>query len=122
MLSNGAVGFKSFMSPSGINDFGNVNEADVMAAVIFCREAGVTFYVHAEWVADMEAEVGTHHQVSIHSFGSPALVIPHLEDVGWFVTRAAAAVFRIRIRIRIIRVFANVYYVECVYLPTDTDT
>ena len=41
------------MSPSGIDDFPNVGEADIRAALPFLKKAGATFYVHAELVHDV---------------------------------------------------------------------
>lgn len=58
MLKGGALGFKSFVSPSGINDFENVSRADVAAAMHFLLSKGAPFFVHAELVSDVEpAEV-----------------------------------------------------------------
>ena len=43
------------MSPSGIDDFPNVGEADIRAALPFLKKAGATFFVHAELVHDVPA-------------------------------------------------------------------
>ncbi|KAK9906326.1 hypothetical protein WJX75_000004 [Coccomyxa subellipsoidea] len=48
MLDAGALGFKSFMVPSGIDDFPYVNETHIKAALPFLKSAGVPYYVHAE--------------------------------------------------------------------------
>ncbi len=53
LVSAGAAGFKSFMCPSGINDFGHVTAADIAAALPFLKRAGVPFFVHAELVSDL---------------------------------------------------------------------
>ncbi|KAK9811373.1 hypothetical protein WJX72_002753 [[Myrmecia] bisecta] len=52
MLDAGALGFKSFMSPSGINDFENVARPDIEGALPFVKEQGVPYYLHAEIVDD----------------------------------------------------------------------
>jgi len=52
-LQAGALGFKSFMSPSGIDDFPNVGARDIAAALPFLKKHGVPFYVHAEFVSDV---------------------------------------------------------------------
>lgn len=57
LVSHGALGFKSFMCPSGINDFANVGAKDIAAALPFLKKAGVPFFVHAEVVSPVEAEV-----------------------------------------------------------------
>lgn len=59
MLKAGALGFKSFVSPSGINDFENVSRSDVADAMHFLLSKGAPYFVHAELVTDVEqAEVG----------------------------------------------------------------
>lgn len=59
MLRAGALGFKSFVSPSGINDFENVSRSDVADAMHFLLSKGAPYFVHAELVTDVEqAEVG----------------------------------------------------------------
>lgn len=58
MLKAGALGFKSFVSPSGINDFENVSRSDVADAMHFLLSKGAPYFVHAELVTDVEqAEV-----------------------------------------------------------------
>eukprot|EP00967_Tisochrysis_lutea_P068221 scaffold89263_cov18-Tisochrysis_lutea.AAC.3 len=47
------MGFKSFMCPSGINDFPNVDAKAIAAALPFLKKAGVPFFVHAELVSDI---------------------------------------------------------------------
>ncbi|PNH11170.1 Allantoinase [Tetrabaena socialis] len=56
LLKGGALGFKSFMCNSGINDFGNVEAADIAAALPFLKRRGVPFYVHAEVVSEVESD------------------------------------------------------------------
>ncbi len=56
LVAAGALGFKSFMCNSGINDFPNVGEADIAAALPFLKYRGVPFFVHAEVVTDVEAD------------------------------------------------------------------
>jgi hypothetical protein len=54
MLKAGALGFKSFLAPSGINDFENVSRSDVAGAMHFLLSKGAPFFVHAELVTDVE--------------------------------------------------------------------
>lgn len=54
MLKAGALGFKSFVAPSGINDFPNVSRSDVADAMHFLLSKGAPFFVHAELVTDVE--------------------------------------------------------------------
>ncbi|KAG2492833.1 hypothetical protein HYH03_008988 [Edaphochlamys debaryana] len=56
LLDGGALGFKSFMCPSGINDFANVEADDIAAALPFLKARGVPFFVHAEVVSEVEAD------------------------------------------------------------------
>ena len=56
MLEAGALGFKSFVSPSGINDFPNVTREDVEAAVPFLMQQGVPYLVHSELVTPVEEQ------------------------------------------------------------------
>lgn len=56
LASAGARGFKSFMSPSGMEDFGNVSPADIRAALPTLRALGLPYMIHAELV-DEEADV-----------------------------------------------------------------
>jgi len=54
------MGFKSFMCPSGINDFPNVDAEAISAALPFLKKAGVPFFVHAELVSDIpQSQVGS---------------------------------------------------------------
>jgi len=50
MVAGGVVGFKAFLSPSGINDFPNSSVADIAAALPTLRELDVPLMVHAELV------------------------------------------------------------------------
>jgi allantoinase len=52
LTRNGALGFKAFMSPSGINDFPNVSPGDIRAAIPVLRALDVPLLVHAELVDD----------------------------------------------------------------------
>lgn len=54
MLKAGALGFKSFVSPSGINDFENVSRSDVQDAMHFLLSKGAPYFVHAELVTEVE--------------------------------------------------------------------
>ncbi|MEW5309368.1 MAG: hypothetical protein WDW38_001262 [Sanguina aurantia] len=54
LLQHGALGFKAFMSPSGIDDFPNVAAADIAAALPLIKRKGAVLYVHAEVVSPLE--------------------------------------------------------------------
>ncbi|GAX85441.1 hypothetical protein CEUSTIGMA_g12857.t1, partial [Chlamydomonas eustigma] len=58
LVAAGALGFKSFMSPSGIDDFPNVGAADIAAALPFLKSAGVPYFVHAEFVTEVPLSEG----------------------------------------------------------------
>ena len=48
MLEAGAAGFKCFLVPSGVDDFPNVNEAELREAAIELAPTGAPLLVHAE--------------------------------------------------------------------------
>ncbi|KAL4458612.1 hypothetical protein ABPG75_013477 [Micractinium tetrahymenae] len=50
LIKAGALGFKAFMAPSGIDDFPHVSPAEVAAALPTIRALGVPLLVHAELV------------------------------------------------------------------------
>jgi allantoinase len=50
----GAWGFKCFMVPSGVDEFGHVTEADLRAAMPILAELGAPLLVHAELPAPLE--------------------------------------------------------------------
>lgn len=52
MVRAGALGFKAFLSPSGMDDFENVSPADVAAALPLLKALGVPLMLHAEIVDD----------------------------------------------------------------------
>jgi len=52
MIDAGALGLKAFLSPSGIDDFGNVSIAHVTGALPTLMALGVPLYVHAELVTE----------------------------------------------------------------------
>lgn len=54
LLQHGALGFKAFMSPSGLDDFPNVAAADIAAALPLIKRKGAVLYVHAEVVSPLE--------------------------------------------------------------------
>lgn len=60
LLDAGALGFKSFMCPSGIDDFAHVSPHDVAAALPLLKARGVPHLLHAEMMSEVEStEVGT---------------------------------------------------------------
>jgi allantoinase len=59
LVRGGALGFKAFMAPSGIDDFPPVSPEEVEAALPTLRALGVPLLVHAEMVdGDVPQEVG----------------------------------------------------------------
>jgi allantoinase len=58
MLEVGAVGFKAFMSPSGIEDFGNVNETHIEAGLKVLSQFSKPLMLHAEIPFDVAQEEG----------------------------------------------------------------
>jgi len=51
----GVLGFKCFLSPSGVDEFTHVSEADLRAAMPVLRELGAPLLVHAESPRVLEA-------------------------------------------------------------------
>lgn len=47
----GVLGFKAFLSPSGVDEFPNVSEADLLEAMPIIAKTGLPLLVHAEWPA-----------------------------------------------------------------------
>jgi allantoinase len=47
----GVLGFKCFLSPSGVDEFGHVSEADLREAMPIVAATGLPLLVHAEWPA-----------------------------------------------------------------------
>lgn len=54
MWEGGVFGFKCFLSPSGVDEFANVDEGDLRAALPVLRELGAPLLVHAESPAVLE--------------------------------------------------------------------
>ncbi|HVL68105.1 MAG TPA: allantoinase AllB [Vicinamibacterales bacterium] len=48
LVGRGVAGFKCFLAPSGVDEFGHVAEADLRAALPALARAGVPLLVHAE--------------------------------------------------------------------------
>ena len=51
LVRQGVLGFKCFLSPSGVEEFEHVDEADLEAALPILVRLGVPLLVHAEWPA-----------------------------------------------------------------------
>ncbi len=51
MIDAGALGFKSFMSPSGIDDFVNVVKNDISLVLPWLMRNAVPYLLHCELVA-----------------------------------------------------------------------
>ena len=49
MVRQGVLGFKCFLSPSGVDEFEHVGEADLEAVLPILARLGVPLLVHAEW-------------------------------------------------------------------------
>jgi allantoinase len=47
----GVLGFKAFLTPSGVDEFENVSEADLIEAMPVIAKTGLPLLVHAEWPA-----------------------------------------------------------------------
>lgn len=47
----GVLGFKAFLSPSGVDEFPHVSEADLLEAMPIIAKTGLPLLVHAEWPA-----------------------------------------------------------------------
>jgi allantoinase len=67
LIKNGALGFKAFLSPSGINDFPNVSPEDIRAAIPVLRALDVPLLVHAELVDDEAVAAVKNLNVKKHS-------------------------------------------------------
>jgi len=51
----GVLGFKCFLSPSGVDEFDNVGEADLESAMPIVARTGLPLLAHAEWPAMLAA-------------------------------------------------------------------
>jgi allantoinase len=58
MFEAGVVGFKCFLVPSGVDEFPNVTEADLRAALPLLKSMGALLIVHAEVPAPIERALG----------------------------------------------------------------
>jgi len=58
LVRAGVPGFKCFLSPSGVDEFANVTEADLRQAMPILARLGVPLLVHAELPAKLRAPVG----------------------------------------------------------------
>lgn len=66
ILDAGALGFKSFTCPSGINDFPHVTPDDVSAALPTLLARGAPYLVHAELVHDVPQTEASGRQYSTY--------------------------------------------------------
>lgn len=57
LVEAGALGFKAFLVPSGVDDFQHVGESDLRAALPEIARLGVPLLVHAELPGPIEASV-----------------------------------------------------------------
>lgn len=51
----GVRGFKCFLSPSGVDEFDHVSEADLQSAMPIVASLGLPLLAHAEWPAELKA-------------------------------------------------------------------
>lgn len=59
LARSGVLGFKCFLSPSGVNEFEHVGEADLREALPILARLDLPLLVHAEWPAELrEVEKG----------------------------------------------------------------
>ena len=49
----GVLGFKCFLSPSGVDEFGHVGDSDLREAMPIVARTGLPLLVHAEWPAEL---------------------------------------------------------------------
>jgi allantoinase len=59
LWSAGVLGFKCFLSPSGVDEFPAIAEADLDEALPILASLGAPLLVHAEWPAVLEAAAAT---------------------------------------------------------------
>ena len=55
LAAAGVRGFKCFLSPSGVDEFGHVGEADLREALPIVARLGLPLLVHAEWPGSLNA-------------------------------------------------------------------
>ena len=55
LADSGVRGFKCFLSPSGVDEFQHVSEADLRIALPILARRGLPLLVHAEWPAALRA-------------------------------------------------------------------
>jgi len=60
LIDNGVLGFKAFLTHSGIDDFPNVTERELRKAMPIIARSGLPLLVHAE----LSGETGTHYPPS----------------------------------------------------------
>ena len=58
LVSAGVLGFKCFLSPSGVDEFSNVTESDLRQAMPILARLGVPLLVHAELPAKLRNPAG----------------------------------------------------------------
>jgi len=53
LAAAGVLGYKCFLAPSGVDEFGHVTEADLRAALPHVAATGLPLLAHAEWPAEL---------------------------------------------------------------------
>jgi allantoinase len=92
----GVLGFKCFLAPSGVDEFGHVGEADLRRAMPVLAELGAPLLVHAEFPAPLE------HAASLVSGEDPRLYATYLRS-----RPPAAETEAIELMIRLCREFGT---------------
>jgi allantoinase len=64
LILAGVRGFKCFLSPSGVDEFPNVTEADLQKALPVIRNWHVPLLAHAEWPAELREPLGERRRYS----------------------------------------------------------
>jgi allantoinase len=58
LLNDGVLGFKAFLVPSGVDEFGHVGEAELLAAMPILGRRGAVLLAHAELPGPIEKAAG----------------------------------------------------------------
>ena len=62
LIEKGVLGFKAFLTHSGIDEFPNVTEDDLRKAMPVIAKHGLTILVHCE-LSDPDSPLTTHHSL-----------------------------------------------------------
>ncbi|KAG1653024.1 hypothetical protein FOA52_009230 [Chlamydomonas sp. UWO 241] len=73
LWDGGALGFKAFMAPSGIDDFQHISEADLKAAIGTLKGFGAPLCLHAEIVTDVHVPRDSPRMYWTYMAGRPSV-------------------------------------------------